>query len=370
MRPLVTVLLGCALLLGCSATPDPVGASPSTPQPPATSAVPSTTVLRPVPELQVVGTITTGLASPWGLAFLPDGSALVTERDSARVLRVPAAGGAAQPVGTVGGVVAGGEGGLLGIAVPPGPQPAYLMAYLTSATDNRVVRLEWDGVRLGAQRTVLDAIPKAGIHNGGRLVFGPDGLLYVSTGDSGDRDLAQSRTSLAGKILRITPDGAPAPGNPEPGSPIWSLGHRNVQGLAFDAAGRLWASEFGQDELDELNVVRGAGNYGWPLFEGPGEDPSYVDPQVTWPTADASPSGIAIVNDIVYVAALRGQRLWQVPTDAGTAGVPRAWFTDEYGRLRAVEAAPDGSLWLLTNNTDGRGAPRDGDDRILRVLLS
>lgn len=356
---LAFALLGCSTATGPAVTP--------TTEPPATTPGPAA---AGAPSLQVTGTITTGLAAPWGLAFLPDGSALVTERDTARVLRVPAGGGTAEPVGTVDGVVPGGEGGLLGIAVPPGPSPTYLMAYVTAAQDNRVVRLAWDGSQVGAQRMVLSGIPKAGIHDGGRMAYGPDGYLYVSTGDAGNRDAAQDGNSLSGKILRITDDGEPAPGNPLAGSPVWSLGHRNVQGLAFDSAHRLWASEFGQDQLDELNVVRGAGNYGWPLFEGPGDDPSYVDPQVTWPTADASPSGITIVDDVVYVAALRGRRLWQVPTQDGVAGAPRAWFDGTYGRLRAVVAAPDGSLWLMTNNTDGRGTPQDGDDRILRVTLT
>jgi glucose/arabinose dehydrogenase len=320
--------------------------------------------------LVVNATVTTELAAPWGLASLPDGSALVTERDTAQVLRVAAGGGTAQPVGTVADVGPGGEGGLLGIAIPPGPSPSYVLVYFTTAQDNRVARLAWDGERLGNQRTVLAGIPRGGIHDGGRLRFGPDGFVYVSTGDTGDGSLAQDPASLAGKILRITPTGEAAPGNPDPGSPMYSLGHRNVQGLAFDSAGRLWASEFGQNDLDELNLIEPGANYGWPVFEGPGEDPAYVDPQVTWATSEASPSGIAIVDDVVYIAALRGQRLWQVPISNGVAAEPRAWFTEEYGRLRAVEAAPDGGLWLMTNNTDGRGDPEQGDDQILHVTLS
>ncbi|HET8970384.1 MAG TPA: PQQ-dependent sugar dehydrogenase [Candidatus Nanopelagicales bacterium] len=370
------VALAAFLLAGCSAADEQAPAALGQATPPTTTAPAATPTgsapvsASSVPDLKVGATVTTGLSAPWGLAFLPDGSALVTQRDDGQLLRVPAGGGRAEPVGTVEGVVPDGEGGLLGIAVPAGPSPSYVMVYATAATDNRVIRIGWDGRRLGAQRAVLTGIPKGAIHDGGRLRFGPDGYLYVSTGDTGDRDLAQDGRSLAGKILRITGAGAPAPGNPVPGSPVWSLGHRNVQGLAFDSAGRLWASEFGQDDLDELNVVRGAANYGWPLFEGPGEDPAYVDPRLTWPTSQASPSGIAIVDDVVYVATLRGRRLWQVPTTDGRAGEPRAWFTEEYGRLRAVEPAPGGGLWLMTNNTDGRGDPRPGDDRILQVTLT
>lgn len=376
--PALAALLA-VLLAGCSSeAPAPAASSPgstpaattSAPAPSGTSASPSSAAPGPVPDVQIAETVTEGLTAPWGLAFLPDGSALVAERDSARVVRVPAQGGPFRNVGRVEDVAPGGEGGLLGLAVPPGDDPTYVLAYLSAADENRGVRLEWDGELLGAQRTILDGIPRSGIHNGGRMRFGPDGYLYVSTGDASDRDLAQDGDSLAGKILRVTADGAPAPGNPVAGSPVWSLGHRNVQGLAFDSAGRLWASEFGQNELDELNLVRGAKNYGWPLYEGPGDDPSYVDPQVTWPTSEASPSGLAIVDDVAYVAALRGERLWQVPVRDGEAGKARAWFTGELGRLRTVEPAPDGSLWLVTNNTDGRGSPRDGDDRILRLTLT
>ncbi len=368
LRTLAAALTLAVLLAGCATgTPAPPASSGSaSPTPSAGTASQSASQL---PSLAVTGAVTRDLTAPWDLAFLPDGSALVSERDSARVLRVPAGGGPAREVGRVDGVVAGGEGGLLGIALEPAGDPTYLMAYFTAADDNRVVRITWDGERLGAARTVLDGIPKGGIHNGGRLRFGPDGFLYVPTGDTADRASAQDRESLAGKILRITVDGEPAPGNPWEGSPVWSMGHRNVQGLAFDSQDRLWASEFGQDDWDELNLVRPGKNYGWPVHEGRADDPAYVDPQATWPPAEASPSGIAVVDDVVYVAALRGRRLWQVPAPDGRAGKPRAWFTEEYGRLRAVAQAPDGALWVLTNNTDGRGDPQPGDDRILRVEL-
>lgn len=320
------------------------------------------------PRVTVDETVTTRLTSPWGLAFLPDGDALVSERDTGLVKRVPADGGKAVTVGRVRGVVPGGEGGLLGLAVPPGASPRYVYAYYTGARDNRVVRLGWDGQQLGRQTPLLTGIPKSSIHNGGRLLTAPDGTLFVATGDAGDPSLSQRKGSLAGKILRITADGRPAPGNPFPGSPVYSLGHRNVQGLALDSAGRLWASEFGQSDVDELNLIRPGRNYGWPVLEGAGNDSRYVDPAVEWsPTSTASPSGIAILDDVAYVASLRGQVLWQVPLDGARAGAPRALKLGDLGRLRTVAVAPDGALWLVTSNTDGRATPGPRDDRILRL---
>ena len=222
--------------------------------------------------MSVDGTVTTRLTSPWGLAFLPDGSALVSERDTGLVKRVPASGGTAVTVGRVRGSVPQGEGGLLGLAVPPGPDPAFVFAYYTGAKDNRVVRIAWDGSRLGRQTPILTGIPKNTYHDGGRLLVGPDSTLFVGTGDAGQPGLAQDRASLAGKVLRITFDGQPAPGNPFPGSPVYTLGHRNVQGLAFDSAGRLWATEFGEKDVDELNLLRPGRNYGWPVHEGAAKD--------------------------------------------------------------------------------------------------
>ena len=191
----------------------------------------------------------------------------------------------------------------------------------------------------------------------------------MTTGDAGDRPSAQDPDSLNGKILRVTPDGDPAPGNPVDGSPVWSLGHRNVQGLGWSPDGRMFASEFGQDTWDELNVIEPGGNYGWPEVEGSSDDPAFVAPVATWATDRASPSGLAVTDEGVYLAALRGERLWRVPLTADGVGTPQALLDGQYGRLRAVAVAPDGSLWVMTNNTDGRGDPRPGDDRILRVVV-
>lgn len=333
-------------------------------------------------EPRIAATVATGLTSPWGLAFLPDGTALVSERDTGRILRVDPskpAGANTQVLGTVPGSTPDGEGGLLGIAVPStgSTMPTSLFAYTTTRRDNRVVRIELrnDATRLGASTPILTGIPKNSYHNGGRILVASDGTLYVATGDAGDVGTSQNRRSLAGKVLHINPDGTPAPGNPNPKSPIFSLGHRNVQGLAFDSAGKLWASEFGSREADELNALTAGGNYGWPIVEGTGTNSRFRNPEVTWsPTSLASPSGIAIRDNIAYVASLRGEVLWQVPlTNVGSANpgarTPRALNLGDLGRLRTIEVAPDGSLWLITSNTDGRGDARRGDDRILRLVV-
>ncbi|MDD2857854.1 MAG: PQQ-dependent sugar dehydrogenase [Candidatus Nanopelagicales bacterium] len=330
----------------------------------------SANVLAAAPHVVVDRTVTSGLTSPWGLAFLPDGSALVSERDTGLVKRIPVAGGSSVVVGRVRGVVPQGEGGLLGIAVPPGPAPAFVFAYSTGARDNRVVRIAWDGSRLGRQTPILTGIPKNTYHDGGRLLVGPDSTLFVGTGDAGSPQLAQDRSSLAGKVLRITFDGRPAAGNPFPRSPVYTLGHRNVQGLAFDRAGRLWATEFGERDADELNLLQPGRNYGWPVHEGSADDSRYTNPAAQWsPTSTASPSGIAILGDVAYVASLRGQVLWQVPLDGAQARTPIALRLGDRGRLRTVAVAPDGSLWLITSNTDGRGSPRPNDDRILKLAV-
>jgi glucose/arabinose dehydrogenase len=295
----------------------------------------------------------------------------VSERDTGKIARVPKAGGKAVTVGRVRGSVPQGEGGLLGIAVPPGPDPAFVFAYYTGATDNRVVRMAWDGSRLGRQTPILTGIPKNTYHDGGRLLVGPDETLFVATGDAGVPARAQDRRSLGGKILRIGFDGSPAPGNPFRGSPVYSLGHRNVQGLAFDSAGRLWASEFGEKDVDELNLIRPGGNYGWPVHEGAAKDSRYINPSVQWsPTSTASPSGIAILDDVVYVASLRGETLYRVVLNGTRAAAPTKVPVGDRGRLRTIAVAPDGSLWLITSNTDGRGSPRENDDRVLRLAVS
>jgi aldose sugar dehydrogenase len=318
-----------------------------------------------------VRTIADDLRLPWGVAFLPGGSALVSERNSAAIIRVTPD-GQKTTVGTVPGAVPGGEGGLMGLALSPGfASDRLVYAYFTAASDNRIVRMTYNTAgQLGAPQTVLTGIPKAAIHDGGRIAFGPDGMLYAGTGDAGQGANAQNMGSLGGKILRMTPTGQPAPGNPFPGSVVFSLGHRNVQGLAFDSLGRLWASEFGQNTADELNLIRPGGNYGWPTCEGRCGRAGFVDPVFQWATTEASPSGIAIVNDVVYMASLRGSRLWRIPIAGDGVQTPVAFLAGTFGRLRTAVRTPDGNLWLTTSNLDGRGTPRPGDDRIVLVQLT
>lgn len=321
----------------------------------------------PAAESAAARTIATGLEVPWGIAFLPGGDALVAERTTGRIKRIPAGGGSARTVMRVPGVDTGaGEGGLLGLAVSPRYSTDRLVyAYFTSTDDNRIVRF-----RLGGRpRAIVTGLARAFNHNGGRIAFGPDGKLYAGVGDAADPDLAQQRDSRNGKILRVNADGSVPSDNPFPGAPVWSLGHRNVQGLAWDRAGRLWATEFGQDRFDEVNLIRRGRNYGWPVKEGRASTDGgrFVNPLVTWPTSESSPSGAAIAGSTLFVAALRGERLWRVPLRGTSAGRPRATLDGRYGRLRTVVRAPDGALWVATSNTDGRGDPRDGDDRIIRI---
>ncbi|WP_031485303.1 PQQ-dependent sugar dehydrogenase [Streptomyces bicolor] len=328
-------------------------------------------------SVKVVRTVAEGLNTPWGLAPLPDGDLLVSSRDEATITRVDGETGKKTELGEVPGVSPAGEGGLMGLALSPDFASDHMVyAYFTSASDNRIVRMLYDeqkpsGEQLGAPDTIFKGIPKGYIHNGGRIAFGPDKMLYAGTGESGDTGLSQNKESTGGKILRLTPEGEPAPGNPFPDSPVYSYGHRNVQGLAWDAEQRLFAAEFGQDTWDELNAIKPGDNYGWPEVEGKSEGSEYHNPLAQWGTDDASPSGIAHAEGSIWMAGLKGQRLWRVPLNGTEASAdPQAFLEGEYGRLRTVVPAGGDKLWVTTSNTDGRGDPKDGDDRILEVQVS
>jgi glucose/arabinose dehydrogenase len=359
-------VVACALtaaLLGtaCSGPTSRPSADTRTAGPAAAGSAPASSPTR-AGQLRV-SEFAGGLTTPWGLVALPDGTLLVGERDTGQILRV---GGTDRTVlTTLHDVVPGGEGGLLGLVLTP--DRSRLLAYLTAARDNQIVALPWDGSRLGQPQTLRTGIPKGLRHDGGRMVVGPDGYLYVGTGETGQPDLAQDKSSPGGKILRLTLDGKAAPGDPF-GTEVWSYGHRNVEGLAFDEAGRLWASEFGDSSWDELNLITRGGNYGWPTVEGSGSEPGLINPKVVWRTDEASPSGLAYWQGELWMAALQGGRLWEIPLDGSEPGTPIAHYTSTYGRLRSVIVSADGSSLLVTvSNTDGRGQPKPGDDKILRI---
>ncbi|MEU7867607.1 PQQ-dependent sugar dehydrogenase [Dactylosporangium sp. NPDC049140] len=337
-----------------------------------------------------VSTIARHLDVPWGLAFLPDGNALVTERRTGRIVRVTPT-GTVSPVARVRESTSDNEGGLLGLAV----SPAYrtdktVFIYYTTANDNRIARLYLDGH--ARPRPIVTGIPKSGIHDGGRLAFGPDGYLYATTGEASHTEAAQSLASLGGKILRMTPDGKPPPGNPFPHSLIWSYGHRNPEGLAWDAAGTMYSAEIGEAVWDELNIISPGADYGWPAVEGIGNKHGFVDPVVAWHPEVGVSAGVAVTGTTAIVTCLRGQRIYLVPlgktpapvaapssatasvqwrTGSGVAGKPVEALTGRYGRLRTAVTAPDGSVWVTTSNRDGRNpdGPIPDDDRVLRLTL-
>jgi glucose/arabinose dehydrogenase len=377
-------LAAIALLAGCVPPGSGTGENPTpanSPSPTATdSASPASDASSQgdaeLPAGAVPETVVGGLDAPWSIAFTGQGTALVSQRDDGTVLELTGLGtdrAGTREVGTVEGVDHGGEGGLLGLAVRSEGDQEWLYAYSTAATGNRIQRFELTGeagsLGLGASETVIEGLPAAGNHNGGRIAFGPDAMLYAGVGDAGDPASAQDLDSPAGKILRLAPDGSVPEDNPVPGSPVYSSGHRNVQGLAWDEDGTMFATEFGQNTWDELNVIEPGGNYGWPEAEGitgsggTGASGGFIDPVQQWSPSEASPSGMAALDGTLYIANLRGQVLRTVPVrDPGTS---TGHWAREHGRLRDAVVAPDGSVWVLTNNTDGRGRPAEGDDRIL-----
>lgn len=327
------------------------------------------------PEVSATSVVASGLEIPWGLAFLPDGSLLFTERPGplrkidSKIINIPQV----KPLG---------EGGLLGIALHPDFQNnKYVYLYYTYSsvgdnTLNRVARFKFGDGRLTDEQIIVDAIPGGVNHNGGRIKFGADNFLYITTGDAQNPSLAQDKNSLAGKILRVTDEGKPAPGNPfgfaqgEPfGNLVYSYGHRNPQGLAWDDQGRLWATEHGrsgiQSGLDELNLIEKGANYGWPVIQGDEKREGMVSPviqsgfNVTW-----APAGAVFFKGSIFFGGLRGESLFEYKIADKTL---KKHFEGEFGRIRDVVLGPDGFLYLTTSNRDGRGTPKEGDDKIIRV---
>lgn len=321
-------------------------------------------------------TLSTGWTVPWGLSWLPDGSAVIGERDSATLFRLTQD-GEKTFIGTVpeataeGSLTVDANDGVLGIAVSPyWGADHYIYVMHTAEEGNRIARMTYDGSTLGDYTVLLDGIQKGMVHNGGRLKFGPDGYLYATTGDANQGALAQDKDSLNGKILRLTTDGRPAPGNPFD-SYVYSYGHRNPQGLTWDPQGRLWESELGDGAYDELNLIEPGNNYGWPTCEGSCTNDGMTNPKAIWPTPEASPSGIAYADGNLYMATLRGKRLYRIPVDGAEAGTPVAHYQDQYGRLRTVEKVPGkNALWVLTTNAEFNGKQPAGSDQVLEVELT
>jgi glucose/arabinose dehydrogenase len=363
-RPLaLAVALGLGLTACGPSEPDPSEESTPGPSPSGTTEAAPAAVL-PTGEPQVIAE---DLETPWSVVFLGD-TALISERDDGDILEL-LPDGTTRVVGTVEGVVHMGESGLLGLAID---DQERLYAYSTGEGGNRIQRFALTGtpgsLGLGDAETILDGIPSASYHDGGRLAIGPDGMLYATTGDAGERERAQDLDSLGGKILRMTLDGGVPEDNPFADSLVYSYGHRNSQGLAWAADGTMFAAEFGQDTWDELNIITPGGNYGWPDVEGIGEDEDYIDPVQQWDPDEASPSGIAVIEGTIFIANLRGQVLRTVPT--ADPGASTEFYEGEFGRIRAVTASPEGDLWFITSNTDGYGSAGDGDDRLIGVELA
>lgn len=317
------------------------------------------------------------LETPWAITILPDNSMLVTER--AGRVRLINNNGELQndPVATIEAVEEIGEGGLLGIAAHPNfATNRYVYLYYTYGksggnTKNRVVRMTFNNNILSDEKIILDNIPGASNHDGGRIKFGPDGNLYIGTGDAQDPSQSQNRNTLGGKILRITPDGTAAPGNPFD-SPVYTYGHRNVQGLAWNSNGQFWATEHGRSGggsgLDELNLIEPGKNYGWPEIEGDETRSGMVTPKRnSGPTTTWAPSGAAFVGDSLFFSGLRGQTLYEAVIQTGEVVEVKEHFGQQYGRIREVIAGPDGMLYISTSNRDGRGNPQRGDDKIIQV---
>ena len=322
-----------------------------------------------------VETVATGLEAPWELAFAPDGRIFVTERAGRVRVLTPDGVLEEEPLAQIEGVAAEGEGGLLGLALDPDfERNGHVYLYHTyrdeSGLRNRLVRYTESGGRLADETVLLDGIPGEIIHDGGRIAFGPDGKLYVTTGDAARPELAQDPGSLAGKILRLNGDGSVPADNPFPGSPVYSYGHRNPQGLAWNPrTGHLYATEHGASGNDELNLIEAGANYGWPEVEG-SEHGEFTAPVAVYGSSIA-PSGAAWYESGVLFATLVGNHLHRVridPDDPRRVAGDEELFDDRFGRLRDVQAGPDGALYLLTSNRDGRGNPTDDDDRLLRVV--
>jgi glucose/arabinose dehydrogenase len=317
----------------------------------------------------------------WGLVTLPDGTILFNERDAHDIVHLNPRTGAKKSIGTVPNVQStDGEGGLTGLEINPVSFSSdhWLYVMHTSPTDNRIVRIKCDPsgdtLQTGTEQILLTGIARNKFHNGGRLRFSPDGkFLYAGTGDAQNGANAQNTSSPNGKVLRLNPDGTIPQDNPFHNA-VWSYGHRNVQGLAFDSHGRLWEQEFGNSIMDETNLITKGGNYGWPSCEGTSGTcgtSGFIAPKHTYPVASGSCSGITVIRDVLYVACERGTRLFRETISGSSLTTVRTFFSGTYGRLRTVEPAPDGGMWMATSNGgDKDSTPHNSDNRIFHVAVA
>lgn len=325
-----------------------------------------TTTSADIPLSEIVAT---DLQVPWSIAFLPNKDILVTERIG-RLQRIDPQ-GKKTLVATLSDVKQTGESGLHGIALHPDfEKNNYVYVYYTysangSDTKNRVVRFTLTNNTLTDKTIIVDAIPGALFHDGGRIKFGPDKFLYISTGDAQEPSLAQDKNSLAGKILRVTDDGKPAPDNPF-NTRIYSYGHRNPQGFTWDNTGQLWETEHGQSATDEVNHIGIGNNYGWPDIRGNEKRQGMITPTLQSADATWAPGDIAFLDGSLYFVGLRGQALFSINLSQ-TPLIVKEHLKGEFGRMREIAVGPDNLLYITTSNRDGRGAPSSGDDRIIRI---
>lgn len=322
-------------------------------------------------ELPLAASIAKNLETPWALDFLPNSSIIFTERPG-RIRFVDVKEGLLpEPLLTIDEVAHIGEGGLLGITVHPDfIKNQFIYIYYTYQNDkdlaNQVVRFKKQDRNLVNKKIIIDNIPGAVNHNGGRIKFGPDGLLYIATGDALISDLAQDKNSLAGKILRLKDNGSIPANNPFPDSPVYSFGHRNPQGLAWDKQGRLWATEHGAIATDEINLIEPGKNYGWPIILGEKKAEGLEVPVIQSGGKTWAPSGVAFLEDSLFFAGLRGQSLYEAKIKEKQITLQQHLYK-KFGRLRDVVLGQDGFLYLLTSNRDGRGIPIADDDQIIRI---
>ncbi|OGM76784.1 hypothetical protein A2208_02395 [Candidatus Woesebacteria bacterium RIFOXYA1_FULL_43_16] len=332
---------------------------------------------KSAPETTIVNSagaeiVAQNLDIPWEIAFLPGGEMLVTERPG-KLLKI---GAQTKTVKKIEGVKHIGEGGLLGLSLHPDfVKNNYIYLYSTtqdsSGISNRVERYKFENDTLTDRKVILEGIKGSVNHDGGRIAFGPDGYLYVTTGDAGSPDLAQDKNSLNGKILRITEEGDIPSDNPF-GNEVYSLGHRNPQGLAWDEKGVLWETEHGPSGLetgnDEINIIYKGGNYGWPTIKGDETREGLISPVIQSGTEETwAPSGMAYYKGSLFFSGLRGESLFQVKIKNDNSLVLTSHFKKEYGRIRAVVLGPDGYIYFSTSNNDGRGRAKSGDDKIFKV---